>query len=273
MTKDVILAADKKYYPAIETLVFTILSKNSNIRFHLLTMNWDGLIGGGPEKQMWHMEKITPEQVDRFHKIIQYFNNNSTLHYYDVKEQYDKYLNRGPNLTSVFTPYTTLRLLIDILLPINIKNAIYFDADVLCFENLDTIFNKYKNINFPTICPDGDENITYIPFVAFFNLNICRKTNFFSKCRDLITTRQYNYPDMEAISEVLDSYKNKIFFEEITGHEGLSNLDGCKIVHLAGYNEGEFKSTRNAFFTLHPNLVFIKNEINSICGPVEYFIK
>lgn len=189
-------------YKGAELSIYSLLTHNKGVNIFIFTMDVvdiprEGLI----ERYMG----VTPEQKSVLTKMVQYLDPTSTITFVDGYEAYSQHIAGNRNETSPFTPFASLRLLADILLP-EIDDIWYLDCDTVVQESFKDKY--YECLNSPldvdyfayavphTIGWQG----TMISGVMFMNLKKMRQSGFLERCRRYLFTHDCPFYDQDAIA-------------------------------------------------------------------------
>lgn len=196
---NIVMAANESVYCGVELAIYSTLTHNKNINWYILTMDItldNGQIFNGLSEPM----------KDKLAKVVDYLDpSGSNIVFIDCQEAYDRHLRGGVNEYSNFTPYATLRLLMDKMLP-RINDALYFDCDIAVrgsFEDMYAACRKDKEkAAYAVYAEDafGHEG-EMVSGVMFFNLDATRKNGFFDRAIHNFKTNQYQYPDQMAMRD------------------------------------------------------------------------
>lgn len=146
---------------------------------------------------------ITFEQVKFLEKVLQNYNKETYVKLHDVTEIYAKTLKGNPNEGSYCSPYTLLRLLIDLT---NIRGKIlYLDADILFNKDVESIYSL--NVDDYEFSASRDYygrvfiNPNYVNAgVILFNVDKCKETGLFEKMRNRINSKKMTFSDQTVLN-------------------------------------------------------------------------
>lgn len=164
---------------------------------HVLTMD---LTNENPK-----FAPFSEEQFEILNKIVKEKNPKSRVLKVDVTNEYIEHLSKGKNHKNGYTPYATLRLLLD-LIPNAPDKMIYMDVDTMCcsdIKQLDEIdvegydFASCKDYmgRFwirPTYCNSG---------VLLMNIKHMKESKLFEKCRKMVFKKKMLMPDQTALNK------------------------------------------------------------------------
>ena len=178
-------------------LLISLLSVASHTRealdVHLLTMD---LTDRNPA-----FRPITEEQSIFLEKILHEKHPESRIARYDIRELFLSEMKDSPNLDSVYTPYTLLRLFSD-LLPLP-ERVLYLDTDTAAIGDVRPLFEyDMKDCEYAGALDYLGKvfiNPRYINAgVLLLDLEKIRQTGFFKKARGLVAEKKLPFPDQDA---------------------------------------------------------------------------
>jgi len=146
---------------------------------------------------------ITDSQVDFLQKVLKSYNSENKVTKVDVGEIYDKEFAYCPNELTYCSPYTLLRLLVD-LVPNMPKKILYLDIDVLFNRDITLLYDiDISNYEYAS-APDHYGKYLIRPNytnagVILFNLDKVKETGLLNKARDLMRKKKYTFADQDAI--------------------------------------------------------------------------
>lgn len=195
---NVCYSGNKKIF---EGLLLAVLSlarvTQEELKVHILTMD---LHDENP-----NFLPFSDEQIALLDKIVKEKNPNSQVVKIDVTKEYVQELRDGKNHHNGYTPYATLRLLLD-LVPNMPDKMIYMDIDTMCvsdIKQLDDVdidgydFGATKDymgrfwIN-RHYCNSG---------VMTMNLKQIKENGLFVKCRKKVNKTKMLMPDQTALNK------------------------------------------------------------------------
>lgn len=148
---------------------------------------------------------FSDEQIALLDKIVKRSNPKSEVVKIDVTKEYVDNLSKGKNHKNGYTPYATLRLLLD-LLPNMPERMIYMDIDTMCVSDIkqladvnidDFDFGATKDymgrfwIN-RHYCNSG---------VMIMNMTKIKEDKLFEKCRAKVNRTKMIMPDQTALNK------------------------------------------------------------------------
>lgn len=141
-TIHIALGVDNNYFPYAGILITSILlnSPENNIIFHIAL---NEILSNDNRKK-----------CSKFNNIYK----NAQIKIYDLSEQIDKLPNLSIYTDKRFNKSILLRLLLPKMLDTAIKKIIYIDADMLCINNIETLWNMDIAANIIGACPYKEKN-------------------------------------------------------------------------------------------------------------------
>lgn len=198
---NVLFCADAKGYIGLELALYTLLTHNKHVNVYIFTMD---IILTHPDGGIQEFHSITEEQRSKLRKITHYLSNDANIAFVDVSSYYAEHLEGNANEYSSFTPYATLRLLVDIVLPY-IDHILYLDCDVAIQSNLEDMYNQYAHLNTDYSAFSYNEACNYegemVSGVIVFNLAHIRESGFLESARNNLMKNEYHYPDQMALRD------------------------------------------------------------------------
>lgn len=146
---------------------------------------------------------MTDDQVEFLNKVVQSKNKENKVIKIDVTDLYEKEFGHGKNENAYCTPYTLLRLFVDLIPEIPDK-ILYLDIDMMVAKDIselyDTDISQYEyaavreKYGSKLIRPD------YINAgMLLFNIKKIKETKLLEKARELIKRRKLPFADQDAI--------------------------------------------------------------------------
>ena len=146
---------------------------------------------------------IKDEKIAFLTEIARKYNPDNRIVKIDVTEIYEKEFANSPNEQCYCSPYTLLRLFID-LIPEIPEKILYLDVDILFNRDIkllyDTELEGYEYAASRDHYGKYLINPNYINAgVLLFNMKEARQTELFEKARKLIKTKKLLFADQSAI--------------------------------------------------------------------------
>lgn len=202
---NVMISVNQRAFTGAEVVIYSLMRYHKNVHWYVTTMEFT--VCDTNNNCVDHIG-INQMHFHDLEKIVKYFDSDSTIELIDTTEYYMQYLACGPNDFTPFTPYTSIRLFSDLILPEDEHDLLYLDVDTLVCQNIDAEYKKYTSIDGPyaaySIIEACDYKGEMVAGILFFNMDICRKTKFFETARKYYKTNEYKFPDQMAIRDTAD---------------------------------------------------------------------
>ena len=146
---------------------------------------------------------ITDNQIDFLQNVLKGYNSESIVTKIDVGNIYDKEFAYCPNELTYCSPYTLLRLLID-LVPDMPSKILSLDIDVLFNKDIKLLYDIDITDCEYASAPDHYGKYLIRPNytnagVILFNLDKVKQTGLLKKARQLMRKKKYTFADQDAI--------------------------------------------------------------------------
>ena len=154
-----------------------------------------------------HLKKeyipISKEKTDYLDAISKKYNKENKVHRLDVTDIYMKEFSKCPNEQCYCSPYTLLRLFIDMIDEIPDK-ILYLDADIMFNREIELLYETdVEGYEYAAARDHYGKyliNPNYINAgVLLFNMKMCKETGLFKKARALIKEKKLLFADQDAI--------------------------------------------------------------------------
>ena len=194
----VVFSGNKKIFEGMLLSVMSLAKySNEELNVYVLTMD---LTFNNPK-----FDAITDEQIAVLTEVLQKKNPKSQAIKLDVTEQYKATLMQGKNHENGYTPYATLRLMLD-LVPNLPDKMIYLDTDTMCCSDIKQLYDIDLEDNDCAIVKDymGRFWIRRSYFnsgVMLMNLKQIRENGLFEKCRQMVFKKKMIMPDQSALNK------------------------------------------------------------------------
>ena len=146
---------------------------------------------------------INDEQAAVIEKALQKYNKDSKVKVINCDELFKEQFEKGKNLTTHYTPYIFLRLLVD-LIPEMPDKALYLDTDIVAYQDIKEFYNMdigdYELTASLDYLGRNAINPKYINSgVLIMNIKKIKETGSFIKAREMCKTKKMMLPDQTAI--------------------------------------------------------------------------
>lgn len=146
---------------------------------------------------------ITDDKINFLQKVAAEYNADNKIIKIDVTDIYEREFLNCPNEQCYCSPYTLLRLFMDLIPGIPDK-ILYLDVDILFNRDIALLYNQ--NIEGYEYAAARDHYGKYIlnpnyinAGVLLFNMKEAKKTGLFEKSRELIKTKKLLFADQSAV--------------------------------------------------------------------------
>ena len=223
---NLLLSGNSKVFDGALTELISITNKTkANIRCYIFTMDVSRI---NPD-----YTAITDEQIDFLNKVVKSKNKNNAVIKVDVTELYEQEFGNGKNENAYCTPYTLLRLLVD-LVPNMPDKILYLDIDMMANGDIEELYNtdiseyEYAAVKEKYGCwiirPD------YINAgMLLLNMKKIKETGLLEKARNLLKRRKLLFADQDAI---FWSTTKKLILPRIYNEQSKFNKKDTVICHF-----------------------------------------
>lgn len=199
---NIVMSANDYVYCGVELVIYSTLTHNKNINWYIFTMNVAIRDDEGNYKAY---KGLNDRQQEKLRKIVKYLDKNSNITFIDCAPFYQKHLEGSVNEQSDFTPYATLRLIMDKALPY-VNETLYFDCDVGVMGNFESMYRdcaqQKSESCFAVYADDANQHEgEMVSGVMFLNLDTIRRNGFLDRARDNYMKNFYMYPDQMALRD------------------------------------------------------------------------
>lgn len=193
---NILLCGNKKVFDGALTELISITNKTKEpINCYILTMD---LTRKKPE-----YEAIDDKQISFLSKVIKTKNKENCIKKIDVTEIYEKEFGYGKNENAYCTPYTLLRLLID-LIPEIPEKILYLDIDMMANDDISKLYNiDISEYEYAAVKEKYGSKIIKWDYInagmLLLNMKKIEQTGLFEKARNLLKKRKLLFADQDAI--------------------------------------------------------------------------
>lgn len=195
---NLLFSGNDKVFDGILTCLLSIFKRTETkepFRVYVLTMDVSHI---KPEYL-----PIDDEAIAYLQQVAREYNPDNRIIKVDVTDIYNREFASCPNEQCYCSPYTLLRLFMD-LIPGMPDKVLYLDVDIMFNRDIQLLYNQ--DITGYEYAAARDHygkvflNPNYINAgVLLFNMVECRKTGLFEKARQLIKTKKLIFADQSAI--------------------------------------------------------------------------
>lgn len=195
---NILFSGNDNVFDGILTCMLSILKKTQSkepFNVYVLTMDVSRI---KPE-----YIAISDDKINFLEQIAKGYNQGNRIIKIDVSDIYEKEFANCPNEQCYCSPYTLLRLFIDMIPEIPDK-ILYLDVDILFNREIELLYDiDVAGYEYAAARDHYGKyllNPNYINAgVLLFNMAECKKTNLFEKARELIKTKKMLFADQDAI--------------------------------------------------------------------------
>lgn len=195
---NILFSGNDNVFDGILTCMLSILKKTQSkepFNVYVLTMDVSRI---KPE-----YIAISNDKIKFLEQIAKEFNTENRIVKIDVSDIYEKEFANCPNEQCYCSPYTLLRLFIDMIPEIPDK-ILYLDVDILFNREIELLYDiDIEGYEYAAARDHYGKyllNPNYINAgVLLFNMKECKDTNLFGKARELIKTKKMLFADQDAI--------------------------------------------------------------------------
>ena len=195
----IVYSCNDKYFDGLFLSILSIVKRcNKPIDFYILSGNFLNV-----NKSYIILSK---NHLSILNRLVKRYNKDNKCKIIDCGKIAEIYLTNKKNLfNKKFSPYNSLRLLLDLLPQINGK-IIYLDVDTMICGNIEELFNiNITNYEFAaannwwlrrTLCKN-----TINAGVLLINMTQVRATNLFAKSRKIFNSKKLFWPDQTSLNK------------------------------------------------------------------------
>ena len=195
---NILFSGNSKVFDGVLTCVLSILKRTESkepFTFYILTMDVSHL---KPE-----YTAIDDKCISFLNDVVKKYNEENRVIKLDVTELYMQEFSSCPNEQCYCSPYTLLRLFIDMIPEIQEK-ILYLDIDILFNRDISLLYDTDLTGYEYAAARDHYGKFLLHPNyinagVLLFNMTEIRKTGLLQKARTLIKTKKMLFADQDAI--------------------------------------------------------------------------
>ena len=195
---NILFSGNKTVFDGILTCMLSILKRTSTtepFRFYVLTMNVSHIKS--------EYVPISDSQITFLNSVIKEYHPENKVIKLDVTSLYNQEFANCPNEQCYCSPYTLLRLFIDMIEDIPDK-ILYLDVDILFNRDISLLYStELEGYEYAAARDHYGKfflNPNYINAgVLLFNMKEVQKNGLLCKARNLIKTKKLPFADQSAI--------------------------------------------------------------------------
>lgn len=223
---NLLLSGNSKVFDGALTELISITNKTkADVRCYIFTMDVTRI---NPE-----YTSITDEQIDFLNKVVKSKNKNNAVIKVDVTELYEQEFGNGKNENAYCTPYTLLRLLVD-LVPNMPDKILYLDIDMMVNGDIEELYNTdISEYEYAAVKEKYGSKIIRPDYInagmLLINMVKVKETKLFEKARRLLKKRKLIFADQDAI---FWSTTKKLLLPRIYNEQSKFNKKDTVICHF-----------------------------------------
>lgn len=196
--KNILFSGNDKVFDGVLTCALSIMKRTeSKEPFHFYVMTMD----------VSHIKPeyiaISEEKISFLDSVVKTYNSENVVTRLEVSDLYREEFANCPNEQCYCSPYTLLRLFMD-MVPDMPEKILYLDVDILFNRDISLLYDQ--DVSDYEYAAARDHygkyllNPNYINAgVILFNLTKVRETGLLVKARELIKTKKMLFADQDAI--------------------------------------------------------------------------
>ncbi len=202
---NILLCGNRKVFDGALSELISITNRSSeNINCYIFTMNISYM---NPE-----YTDITDSQIEFLNKVVKEKNIENNVIKKDVTNLYKQEFEGSANETAYCTPYTLLRLLVD-LDPTMPDKILYLDIDMMAGGDISKLYNiDIENYEYAAVKEKYGSWIIRPDYInagmLLMNLKKMKETKLLEKAREKIKHKKMLFADQDAIFWTTSSKKN-----------------------------------------------------------------
>jgi len=154
---------------------------------------------------------ISQTQISFLEKTIKKTNSNSQITLLDISDMFRDDMINSPNLVNSYTPYTLLRLYVD-LIPEMPEKIIYLDTDTMAHDDIQKLYNiNIKNYEYAASLDYLGKVFLHYNYqnagVLLLNVKKMKETGFLKTVRECCKNKKMYFPDQTALNIAVKNKK------------------------------------------------------------------
>lgn len=193
---NILLSGNAKVFDGALSELISITNKTKEpINCYILTMDVSRI------KEEY--TAITDKQIDFLNMVVKNKNKKNCINKIDITNLYEMEFGKCKNENAYCTPYTLLRLLID-LIPNMPDKILYLDIDMMANKDISELYNMdIKDFEYAAVREKYGSKIIRPDYInagmLLLNMKKIKETNLLEKARNLIRTKKLLFADQDAI--------------------------------------------------------------------------
>ena len=223
---NLLLCGNNKVFDGALTELISIANKTTEtINCYIFTMDLSRIKSD--------YKAISDVQVSFLNKVIKEKNPNNNVIKIDVTDIYEREFKQCKNENAYCTPYTLLRLLID-LVPDMPEKILYLDIDMMANGDISELYNiDISEYEYAAVKEKYGSKIIKSDYInagmLLLNMKKIKETKLFVKARDMIKTKKLLFADQDAIYR---STTKKLLVPRIYNEQAKFNNKDTVICHF-----------------------------------------
>lgn len=195
---NILYSGNSKVFDGVLTITLSILKRTETtepFKFYIMTMDLSDV------DQRW--KAIGDAEIEFLDSVVKKYNKENSVVKIDVSDLYRKEFLSSPNNDAYCSPYTLLRLFVDLIDDMPDK-ILYLDIDIMFNRDIKLLYDI--DIEGYEYAASRDHygkfvfNPNYINAgMLLINLKQCKQTKLFEKARQKIKARKLLFADQDAI--------------------------------------------------------------------------
>ena len=195
---NILFSGNDNVFDGILTCLLSIMKRTDSTEpFHVYVLTMD-------------VSRVKPEYIaigdDKIaflQEVVKKYHPKNQITKIDVSEIYEQKFANCPNEQCYCSPYTLLRLFIDLIPEIPDK-ILYLDVDIMFHRDIRLLYDiDIESYEYAAARDHYGKYLLHPNYinagVLLFNMKMCRETNLFGKARELIQQKKLLFADQSAI--------------------------------------------------------------------------
>lgn len=255
---NVLFSGNDKVFDGILTCAISIFKRSESkepFHFYVMTMDVSHI---KPE-----YTAISEEKIEYLNQVVKHYNPDNQVTRLDVTEIYNREFANCPNEQCYCSPYTLLRLFMD-MIPDMPEKILYLDVDIMFNRDIALLYDiDVSDYEYAAARDHYGKyllNPNYINAgVLLFNLKKVRETGLLVKARELIKTKKMLFADQDAIyrstekklmlpqkfndqkflwkNTVVRHFSKRLFYLPYPHTENIKQWHVSRMLRVFGYNQ------------------------------------
>ena len=215
---NILFCGNDKVFDGMLTTMLSILKRTSTkepFTFYIFTMDVSDI---NPK-----YKALSNEMSEYLEKVAKTYNKENKVKRIDVLDIYNKEFRNSPNESCYCSPYTLLRLFVD-LIPSMPDKILYLDVDILLNRDIELLYKiDVSDVEYAAARDHYGKyliNPNYINAgVLLFNLKKMKETQILRKARELIKSKKLVFADQSAL--IRSTTKKKVLAQKFNDQKFL----------------------------------------------------